>query len=176
MRPSQAAASCAMFRPMRSHSFYKTARGGGQSATGIADLLRGNGPMAALMPAVKRMMSLQKDCAAALPAMFSSCDIVQFEGGQLVLATPNAAVAAKLKQQLPKLQAELEKRGWQIAAIRLKVQMARAPAPEVQMRQLLLPPVAVSAFDELSASLPESAQNKELIAALRNMVRRRREP
>lgn len=143
---------------------------------GATDFLRGNATMASLMPAVNRMMALQKDCAGALPAMFRHCDILQFEAGQLVLATPTSAVAAKLKQQLPKLQAELEKRGWQIGAIRLKVQVTKSIAPVVHTRQLLLPTTAVSAFDELSNSLPESPQNSALIAALRAMVQRRREP
>lgn len=148
----------------------------GAAATGATDFLRGNSTMAALMPTVNRLVALQKDCTAALPAMFSNCDILQFEGGQLVLATPNAALATRLKQQLPKLQADLQSRGWQITAIRLKMQVARSLPPVVHMRQLSLPGTAVDAFAELSEALPESAQNHDLIAALRAMVQRRRQP
>ncbi len=168
-------ASCAMLRPMRSNSPYHTwASRSAPAPVGAADFLRGNGPMAALMPAVTRMMALQTDCASALPAMYSTCDIIQFEGGQLVLATPNAALAAKLKQQLPKLQNELIKRGWQIDAIRLKVKMAKSLAPIERMRQLELPEMAVSAMAALSDALPASPSNQDLIAALRALVRRRR--
>jgi hypothetical protein len=168
---------CDMFRQMRSHTFYQASRArSGPALPGATDFLRGNATMASLMPAVNRMMALQKDCAGALPAMFRNCDILQFEDGQLVLATPTSAVAAKLKQQLPKLQAELEKRGWQVHGIKLKVQVTKSIAPVVHTRQLLLPNMAVSAFDELSNSLPESKQNSALIAALRAMVQRRREP
>ena len=164
-----------MLQPMRSNSPYHTwSSRSGPAAVGAADFLRGNGPMAALMPAVTRMMALQKDCAAALPAMFRHCDILQFEGGQLVLATPNAAVAAKLKQQLPKLQGELQKRGWHIDAIRLKVQVSKSLAPVVHMRSLELPDLAVSAMAELGDALPASPANQDLIAALRTLVRRRR--
>lgn len=160
---------------MRSHSPYQATRGkSGPAATDATDFLRGNSTMAALMPTVNRLVALQKDCAAALPAMFSNCDILQFEGGQLVLATPNAAVAAKLKQQLPKLQAQLQTRGWQIDAIRLKVQVTKSLAPVVHTRQLELSGAAVSAFAELGDALPESPQNRTLIAALRAMVERRR--
>lgn len=56
------------------------------------DFLRGNATMASLMPTVTRLAALQ-GCARALPAMFEHCDILQFESGQLVLATPNAALA-----------------------------------------------------------------------------------
>jgi hypothetical protein len=45
--------------------------------------------------------------------------VLSFEDAQLVLATPTSAVAAKLKQQVPKLQAALLKRGWQVNNIRL---------------------------------------------------------
>jgi uncharacterized protein YukE len=36
--------------------------------------------------------------------MFKHCEILAFEQNVLTLALPNAALAAKLKQQLPKLQ------------------------------------------------------------------------
>lgn len=145
----------------------------GVAATGATDFLRSNATMAALMPTVTRLVALQHDCATALPAMFQHCDILLFEAGQLVLATPNAALAAKLKQQLPKLQATLEQRGWQISAIKLKVQVTKSLAPVVQMRGLELPSRAVSAFAELGEALDDSKQNQTLIAALRAMVARR---
>ena len=132
--------------------------------------------MASLMPTVTRLAALQKDCAKALPAMFEHCDILQFESGQLVLATPNAALAAKLKQQLPKLQGELERKGWQISGIKLKVQVIRSIAPIVHTRALVLPEKAMTALEELSTALPASKQNEQLIAALRNMLRHHREP
>ncbi|PWF40365.1 DUF721 domain-containing protein [Massilia glaciei] len=136
--------------------------------------LQRNDRMASLLPTVMRMASLQKDCAAALPAMFDNCDILSFEDTQLVLATPSSAVAAKLKQQIPKLQTALRAKGWQINAIRLKVQVTRSIAPVVHTQQLVLPAQAVNAFAELGDALPETEQNKTLIAAVRAMAARRR--
>jgi len=167
---------------MRTPTYSKAERRGygfarsGPAATGATDFLRGNATMASLMPTVTRLAALQKDCAKALPAMFEHCDILQFESGQLVLATPNAALAAKLKQQLPKLQGELERKGWQISGIKLKVQVIKSIAPIVHTRSLVLPEKAMSALEELSTALPASKQNEQLIAALRNMVRHHREP
>ena len=158
--------------PRRSYGFARS----GPAVTGATDFLRGNATMASLMPTVTRLAALQKDCAKALPVMFEHCDILQFEGGQLVLATPNAALAAKLKQQLPKLQMELEKKGWQISGIKLKVQVIKSIAPIVHTRALVLPEKAMSALENLSTALPASKQNEQLIAALRNMVLRHREP
>jgi hypothetical protein len=136
--------------------------------------LKRNDQMAALLPAAMRMASLQKDCAAALPPMFGNCDVLSFEQAQLVLAVPSSAVAAKLKQQLPKLLGALHLRGWQVNAIKLKVQVTRSIAPVVHTRQLVLPATAVQAFDELGDTLAPTAQNATLIAALKAMAARRR--
>ncbi|MBS0307872.1 MAG: hypothetical protein JSS58_02770, partial [Proteobacteria bacterium] len=79
--------------------------------------------MRTLLPTVTRMAALQKSCETALPVLFESCSVVQYDADQLVLACPNAALASKLKQQLPKLQCDLIRQGWQVNAIRLKVQV-----------------------------------------------------
>jgi hypothetical protein len=130
--------------------------------------------MAAIMPGVTRMVALQKACAAALPAMFATCAVVQFETGQLVLSTPNAALAAKLKQQLPKLQDFLLQQGWQVSAIRLKVQVARKLERPPKVVPPELPPIATTAFAELGEALDDSPRNQALKAAIEAMVRRHR--
>lgn len=141
---------------------------------GATDFLRKNERLASLMPAAVRMGTLQRDCADALPPMFSNCDVLSFEQGQLVLATPTSAVAAKLKQQLPKLQGALQKRGWQVEAIKLKVQVTRSAPPAVEIRKLALPEMAVSAFEELGETLEATPQNEKLIAAIKSMAAKRR--
>lgn len=45
---------------------------------------------------------------------------VDDEGWSLLAA--NASVAAKLRQLLPRLEQDLHRRGWQVSAIRIKVQ------------------------------------------------------
>lgn len=146
-----------------------------QTSKGATDFLRANDRMAALMPAAMRMASLQRDCQAALPPMFGNCDVLSFQDSVLVLAVPTSAVAAKLKQQAPKLQATLQQRGWAVESVRLKVQVARAMAPQVEMRTLELPETAVSAFEQLGDALPETPQNATLIAAIKAMAARRRQ-
>ena len=140
----------------------------------VTAFLRRNDKMAGLLPAAMRMASLQSDCARELPPMFSQCDVLSFEDAHLVLATPSSAVAAKLKQQLPKLQAALQKRGWQVVDIKLKVQVTRSIAPVVHTRQLVLPATATTAFEDLGNSLPQTEQNATLIAALKAIAARRR--
>lgn len=146
-----------------------------RTAVDATDFLRHNDRLAALLPAVQRMAQLQQDCAKVLPSAFNFCDILSFEAGQLVLSTPNASVAAKLKQQLPKLQEALVAKGWQIDNIRLKVQMMKAMStPPVERRQLVIPEVGVDSFARLSEALEPTKQNATLIAALKNLVAHRR--
>ena len=141
---------------------------------GVTDYLRGHDKMAALLPSVTRMAELQSDCAAALPSMFKACGVLQFGSGQLVLSTPNAALASKLKQQLPKLQEGLLKRGWQVSAIRLKVQVGAGLDNAPLVKQLRLPDPALSALIQLETTLENSPRNAGLLAAISALVKRQR--
>ena len=130
--------------------------------------------MASLLPSITRMATLQRDCAAALPTMFSSCGVVQFESGQLVLSTPNAALASKLKQQLPKLTALLQQRGWQVSAIRLKVQVGASLDSAPTVKKLSLPDQAISALAQLGTALDQTPRNADLLNAISRLVERPR--
>jgi len=138
------------------------------------DFLRANDRMASLLPAANRMARLQADCGAALPAIFNNCDVLSFQEGVLTMAVPSSALAARLKQNLPKLQATLQGRGWQVESMRIKVQVTRALPDRPQMRTLELPPTAVQAFEELAESLPDNKQNRDLVAALRALAAKRK--
>lgn len=146
------------------------------STQGITDFLRANEKLASLLPAARRIMTLQTECVQVLPTMFEVCTVMQFEAGQLVLATPNAAVATKLKQQLPKLQDNLLKRGWQVNAIRIKVQPRKvAEKQHTPVKQLALPRQAVSALAELKNSLESAKGNEALTEALGRLLNRHRQ-
>jgi hypothetical protein len=145
-----------------------------QTSFGATDFLRANARLASLMPTAMRMGRLQNDCAAVLPPVFGNCDVLSFQEGALVIAVPTSAVAAKLKQQVLKLQNALQQRGWQVESIRLKVQVARAMPPQVEMRTLSLPATAVDAFEQLGETLEDTPQNSQLIAAIRSLAAKRR--
>lgn len=138
------------------------------------DFLRSNNALAAILPSITRMASLQKACAAILPAIFNYCDVSQFEDGHLVLRTPNAALATKLKQQLPKLQDQLLRGGWQVNTIRIKVQVRPLEAPPHQITPAELTPRAVNAFAQLDHMLEDSPRNQALKAALQSILLRNR--
>lgn len=144
-----------------------------KSTKGAADFLRSNSTMAALLPALARMGTLQRSVAAALPTMFAACQILQFEAGVLVMSAPNAALAARLKQQTPKLQDRLLKDGWQVNSIRIKVQVGKMAPPPVQKRVLELTDGALSSFAELSSTLASDPRSQGLKEAIDAMIRRR---
>jgi hypothetical protein len=152
----------------------RTPRNSARAAQGAADFLRGHEKMASLLPAVSRMAALQKDCAAVLPDMFSACGVLQFESEQLVLSVPNAALTARLKQMLPKLQDALLKRGWQVSAIRLRVQVGKNIEKTIPVKQLKFPDQAISALSSLGTTLEESPRNAALKAAISALVQRHR--
>jgi hypothetical protein len=156
-------------------SFKPAARAAGtskQSSRGVADYLRVHDKMASLLPTVTRMAALQEDCAALLPTIFESSAVVQYVSNQLVLSVPNAALASKLKQQLPKLQDALLKRGWQVSAIRLKLQPGNIFQKVTPVKQLKLPTQALSALADLNTTLEDSPRNEALKSALARLVDR----
>jgi hypothetical protein len=159
-----------MVAPMRFLNSYIKSR----EPVEATSFFRQDRKLASLMPAVERMASLQRDCAEVLPAMFSQCEILAFEQGELVLSTPSTALAARLKQQVPKLQEALLKKGWQVNNIRLRVRMMKAAEIREAPHSLALTPAAVDAFDRLSQTLEQNKQNAPLIAALQRMVQKRR--
>lgn len=144
------------------------------SVTGVTDFLRAHEKMATLLPAVTRLVALQKECEALLPALFDRCSVMQFEAGSLVLSAPNAAMATKLRQQLPNLQENLLKQAWQVNAIRIKVQVGKISDKKIPPKQLVLPAQAISALSSLQNSLEDSPYNQSLKAALNTMLRRHR--
>jgi hypothetical protein len=148
------------------------ARTRARTALGATEFLRTHDKMAALLPALARLSALQDHCAATLPDMFTSCTVLRYDSDQLVVSAPSAALAAKLKQKLPKLQIALQQSGWQINAIKIKVQVAQIPEKSITSKQLMLPVRAVSALAELDAALPDSPRNATLKAALAAMVNR----
>jgi hypothetical protein len=164
-----------MMRSSSTRSFQSGSRSprNKQSSTqGIVDFLRAHDRMAALLPAVARMASLQKDCAAILPALFETCSVMQYEAGQLVLATPNNALAAKLRQQLTKLQDGLLNRGWQVSAIKIKVQVGNISEKTTPKKQIVLSSQALGALETLNKSLESSPGNAALKAAISTMLKR----
>ena len=141
-------------------------------ASGVASFLQQSDKLSPLLPTIKRNLSLQKECGNILPPIFDGCEVLNLADDQLVLSTPNASIASKLKQQLPKLQAQLQQRGWQITAIKIKVQVKRTIEKPAPIKQAILSNKAIFAFASLKSNLATTPQNADLNAALERLLRR----
>lgn len=136
-----------------------------------ADFLRADDKMSGVLPTAARLIALQKDCKKMLPQLFEACAVMRLEEGRLMLSAPNSAVAARIKQTLPLLQEKLSNAGWQIDAIRVKVQVGRSQKQSPEPVQNSLSPQALSAFSKLRDQLASSS-NQTLKEALGEMVSR----
>ncbi len=128
--------------------------------------------MAGLLPTLEKMAALQVDAEQLLPGVFITCRVLQLSEGQLHIAVPNAALATRIRQILPKLQTGLRDKSWPVDAIRIKVQMMSGEdrVPDRPAAQATLPTHAVQAFSGLAQSLEAGP----LRDALQSLVRRRR--
>jgi len=89
----------------------------------VAEALRRSAPLARLRELLEDSESRLRTIRPLLPAALAAHVApgpVDDEGWSLLAA--NAAVAAKLRQLKPRLEAELRERGWQVSAIRIHVQ------------------------------------------------------
>ena len=93
------------------------------NALTIAAALRSSQPLARLQQLMRdsnaRFEAIRPHLPAALSAHVAPGPVD--EKGWTLLAA-NASVAAKLRQLQPRLEAELQQRGWQGSAIRIRVQ------------------------------------------------------
>lgn len=82
-------------------------------------------------PTLSRLMDLSNESVARLkaiqtllpPTLRGGLQAGPIEGDSWCLLVPNNAVAAKMRQLLPALLAHLRSKGWEVNAIRLKVQV-----------------------------------------------------
>lgn len=67
--------------------------------------------MSGLLQVAQRLSEIQKACQSILPRHFSACSVFKLESGKMIIGVPNQSIAARIRQQIPYLQAELGKAG-----------------------------------------------------------------
>lgn len=85
-------------------------------------------------PTLARLSELATDSSARLKAVETlipsslrkAVKAGPIEGGVWCLILDNNAVAAKIRQLLPSMESHLRSKGWEVSAIRLKVQMSHS--------------------------------------------------
>jgi hypothetical protein len=121
----------------------------------------------ALNREIRQLMALQSVLAEVLPGnLATSASVALVKAGEMILFADNGAVAAKLRQMVPRILISLRQRGYEITGIRLQVQVSIRDNPLPQ-KQISLSSEARSAIDLLSERLKASP----LKAALKRLGR-----
>jgi hypothetical protein len=93
------------------------------TARTIIDCFADNPVWGQLLPNLERLARLQVDVAACLPeAVKRRVQAVSLSQDTLVLAVGSAALATKLRQTVPRIEAGLNSRGWKVNLIQIRVQ------------------------------------------------------
>lgn len=138
----------------------------------LSALIIDNAGLTALTRATQCIAALQRlYVICAPPDMAEASRVVNNRDGMLVIAADNGAVAAKLRQQAPRLLKNLQKQGAEITGIRVQVQVERTgPAPRVQTQKTPLTVDSIDNFEKLS----KQVKDPDLRSALARFAARRR--
>jgi hypothetical protein len=128
--------------------------------------------LSALTRATRHITVLQRlYTVCAPPEMLSMSRVVGHLDGMLVIAADNGAIAAKLRQLVPRLLEKLQKQGAEVTAIRVQVQVGRTAATHLILpKKPALPIDLIDNFEKLS----KRVKNPELGSALARFASRRR--
>lgn len=143
-----------------------------------SDWLRQEERLGPLLPSAIALTQLERDLKAlTLSPLLAACRLAGLANGELKILAPSSAHAAKLNQLVPGILEGLARRGWQISAIRIRVQgKVSGPGPsensEMKPKHAVLSSRAVDALDALAGSL-ESSPLKEAVARFAGRYRAR---
>lgn len=128
--------------------------------------------LSALTRATQRISALQRlFVACAPPDLTQASRVVEDQGGILVIAADNGAIAAKLKQLAPRLLKNLQKQKAEVTGIRVRVQVGRLlPPTGLAPEKQSLPVELIDNFEKLSNQVKDPG----LRSALARFAARRR--
>lgn len=131
--------------------------------------------MSGLLQVARRLSEIERTCQGILPRHFSACSVLKLENGKMIISVPNQSIAARIRQQIPYLQAELNRAGWPVDSIRLKVQLAQKRFAEKPATRKTLSPKAYESLVDLYSSLDKTKQNDRLTFALSELIKNHRQ-
>jgi hypothetical protein len=128
--------------------------------------------LSALNRATQRISALQRlYTVCAPPELALASRVVGDHNGTLLIAADNGAIAAKLKQIMPRLLKNLQKQSAQVTGIRVQVQVSGPqPTPRVFTEKSTLPVELIDNFERLSSRVKDPG----LRSALARFAARRR--
>lgn len=138
----------------------------------LSALIIDNAGLTALSRATQCIAALQRlYVVCAPPDMVRASRVVNNHDGMLVIAADNGAIAAKLRQQAPRLLKNMQKQGAEVTGIRVQVQVERSmPATRKRAEKKPLSIDSIDNFEKLS----KQVKDPELRSALARFAARRR--
>jgi len=132
--------------------------------------LLGAPELQALSGKVRRLAELQQAYLSCAPHPLARASrVADYRTGTLVIAADNGAVAAKLKQLVPRLLVNIRKREPEVTGIKIAVQVKDITAGLQSQPGTDIPRIEnIEVFRELAHRLPESG----LRSAVRTLIRR----
>jgi hypothetical protein len=140
----------------------------------IGDVIANSGDLGSLVRQSKRLSGLQNRLFTALPpALATACRVASLKSGKLRVLASNPAVAAKLRQLVPRLMSHLQNQGFEVTGIQVDVQVkAHKIKDEQDFTKQPLAPEAIRKIEALAAQLPPSSVRSALV----RMARRGQKP
>ena len=151
----------------------------GGHATTLFEFLRQDSATGGLLPAAERLVQLQQDLNPLLPVGSEKACEIHLDGeGTLVIRASSAALAGKLRQMAPSIQAGLNHRGWKVSAIQLRVQPLNNSNKSMAYNEVEAAPKharmsseALQNWQELASQLDESPLQQAVARLLRHHQR-----
>jgi hypothetical protein len=138
----------------------------------LSALIIANAGLTALTRATQRIAALQRlYVICAPPDMTRASRVVNNRDGMLVIAADNGAIAAKLRQQAPRLLKNMQKQGGEITGIRVQVQVDRTVVPLRNRAEKA--PLSIDSIDNFER-LSKQVKDPELRSALARFAARQR--
>ena len=106
-----------------SRAFAPTRHASGSVADTAIDWLGSDRHGANVLTAARTLLALEGVLQRILPpGLAQTCRVARLENGQLTLAVPSAAYAARLRQLAPRTVDQLASSGWNLTEIQVRVQ------------------------------------------------------
>jgi len=142
----------------------------------IGDVIARSGGLEALARHARRLSDLQVLLLEATPSELAAATrVTDLKAGTLIVLADNPAVAAKLRQLVPRLLKHVQKQQPEITGIRVGVQVKTHKINvEHEVTKPPLPPEAIKDLGELADALPPSSLKSALarLVARRNSAKR----
>jgi hypothetical protein len=143
----------------------------------IRNLINTSAELASVRKQALKQAALQQAFVDYTPVEFAyltqASRVGYIKAGTLYLLADQAAVAAKLRQLLPRLLPIFRKLEPEVTGIKVEVQVSNSPGngmPNTNKKQL--PIDSIEYFEKLAASVSD----QELKLAITNLIRKRRKP